>query len=230
MTTDEPGPIIGLEQRTLRMRVHALLSSELRDGKFQPGERLNEVELSTRYGVSRGTVREALRALEQEELLLFIPHRGTFVRMLSPEEALDLAEVRLALETAAAVRLSMDFTAERRRLLNDALTALSAATKKGTPFAMRMQLDQGFHEAICIAAGNGVLLESWRGLMGRMTLMFLSVGPEKMSRLQDAHAHRSLIDVIERAAPRGEIEEVFRDHFMEGMDTVVAALRERSHI
>jgi DNA-binding GntR family transcriptional regulator len=71
-------------------------------GTYQPGTRLTEVELAEKFEVSRSPVREALQALEQEGTLEAAPYRGAIVKPLSPEEGLEIAELRLALISLAA--------------------------------------------------------------------------------------------------------------------------------
>ena len=75
------------------------------DGLYKPGDRLLEAKLAAQFKVSRSPVREALLALENEGTLLATPYSGAVVRPLSPEEVLDMAEVRLAL-IAMAVKLA----------------------------------------------------------------------------------------------------------------------------
>ena len=72
------------------------------DETFKPGDWLPEAELGERFGVSRSPVREALLALEKEGTVVMEPYKGATVKPLSPEEALDIAELRLALITLAA--------------------------------------------------------------------------------------------------------------------------------
>ena len=72
------------------------------DGTYQPGARLTEVELARKFAVSRSPVREALQALEQEGTLEAAPYRRASVKPLSPEEGLEIAELRLALISLAA--------------------------------------------------------------------------------------------------------------------------------
>jgi DNA-binding GntR family transcriptional regulator len=71
------------------------------DETFKPGDWLPESELGERFGVSRSPVREALLALEKEGSVLMEPYKGAIVKPLSPEEVLDIAELRLALITLA---------------------------------------------------------------------------------------------------------------------------------
>jgi DNA-binding GntR family transcriptional regulator len=72
------------------------------DEVFKPGDWLPESDLATRFEVSRSPVREALHALEKEGTVMTEPYKGAIVKPLSPEEALDIAEIRLALITLAA--------------------------------------------------------------------------------------------------------------------------------
>jgi len=67
------------------------------DEVFKPGDRLGEVELAEKFEVSRSPVREALPALEKEGTIIITPNKGAIVKPLSAEEALDIAELRLAL-------------------------------------------------------------------------------------------------------------------------------------
>src|SRR5438094_7844448 len=72
------------------------------DETFKPGDRLPELELGKMFKVSRSPVREALFALEKEGTAVIEPFKGAIVKPLSPEEASDIAELRLALVTLAA--------------------------------------------------------------------------------------------------------------------------------
>src|SRR6516165_4189290 len=69
------------------------------DDIFKPGDWLPEVDLAKRFEVSRSPIREALQALEKEGTVISEPYKGAVVKPLSPEEALDIAEMRLAVIT-----------------------------------------------------------------------------------------------------------------------------------
>lgn len=87
-------------------KMPALVVKKIRDAildeTFKPGDWLPESELGERFGVSRSPVREALLALEKEGTVIMEPYKGATVKPLSPEEALDIAELRLSLITLAA--------------------------------------------------------------------------------------------------------------------------------
>ena len=120
----EPTMQIESASRTLRGQAYDILKRQLLAGELRPGERVNEVVMAARLGISRGPLREAIRNLEQEGLLIAAPHRGTFVRQLTEEEAAELQEVRLALETAAACRLAQRWSPRAKAMLEERLDAL----------------------------------------------------------------------------------------------------------
>jgi DNA-binding GntR family transcriptional regulator len=212
---------IASEQRTLRGHAYDSLKRQLLSGELRPGERVNEVEMAARLGISRGPLREAIRNLEQEGLLIGEPHRGTFVRQLTPTEAVELQELRLALETAAACRLARRWSPEALAMLEQRLAYLRGLNHDNSNLAERMAADLAFHEGICEAAGNATLLEMWRSLIGRITIMALNVGEQRMSRLQDADTHRPLLEAISSGD-----DEIMRETFARVFDSGTAVVIE----
>jgi DNA-binding GntR family transcriptional regulator len=90
------------DNRTLADQVFARLQDDIVLGVLPPGTKLGETELATRYGVSRGPLREAIRRLESRKLLERIPHVGTRVATLQLEDLIEIYRVREALEGMAA--------------------------------------------------------------------------------------------------------------------------------
>jgi DNA-binding GntR family transcriptional regulator len=101
----EDGPALSLrvnENTKLREKTSKVLREAIISGHFKPGTRLVERELCETTGVSRSSIREALRYLESEGLVESRGIKGTFVRVLTPEAAAEIYEVRAALESEAA--------------------------------------------------------------------------------------------------------------------------------
>jgi DNA-binding GntR family transcriptional regulator len=215
---------IQVAQRTLRGQAYDILKRRLLAGELRPGERVNEVVMAAGLGISRGPLREAIRNLEQEGLLVSAPHRGTFVRTVTEEEAAELQEVRLALETAAACRLARRWSPDAKVQLEQRLNQLRALQDDDSTLIDRMSADLAFHEAICEASGNGTLLETWRSLIGRITMMSLSVGPQRMSQVQAASAHAPLLEAI-ASGDEEIIRETYARVFDEGSRLVLEAVR-----
>lgn len=126
----------------------------IRSGRFVPGQRLIEAELTAELGVSRGPVREALRRLSAEGLIELVPHRGALVRRLSRKEALDLFQIRTELE-ALATRLAAARMGEAcvRKAFETTIAPIWDDTPRHSTSAY-IEENRLFHTAIMQASGN----------------------------------------------------------------------------
>lgn len=149
-------------------RLHERLKAMVAAYHLRPGERINEVELARRFGVSRTPLREALNRLASEGFLLATANRGYHVRPLDAAQVLRLYEYRAVLE-AGALRLSAE------RAPPEALEALRdfAQRSRDEPEddaqALRLlSLDEEFHERLAALSGNEELVRALRGLNERI--------------------------------------------------------------
>jgi DNA-binding GntR family transcriptional regulator len=218
---------IEASRRTLRAQALAILRNELLAGRFTPGERVNEVQIAAEIGISRGTLREAMRNLEQEGLLVSVAHRGTFVRRFTVREAEELQEVRASLETTAAIGVARNWNRAVRDHLREHLNRLRSAYEAPLPFPERVKADLAFHEAICESSGNRTLLRLWQSLIGNITVMVLNVGVERMTRLQDPAEHERLFESI-GSRDEAVIRDAFAQVFEAGRREVAAAVAEHA--
>ncbi|WP_448612349.1 GntR family transcriptional regulator [Geodermatophilus sp. URMC 60] len=199
-----------LDRSTLRERSLEALRSAILSGRYRPGDHLGEVELAGSLGVSRGTVREALRHLQQEGLVT-AGNRGMLrVNSLTSAEVYELFRVRAALE-GLAVR---EVIASRRR--EAAAETLRAAVERlsdeGEP-AARMEADLAFHLLLCRLSGNSMLVEAWQRLEGRMRVAILN-GAAWQAPMMARDRHVPIVEAIER----GDVEAAVRvvDEHMAG--------------
>ena len=164
--------------RTLR---HAIVT-----GRLAPGERLVERDLSERFGVSRGPVREALRELASEGLVRSEPYRGTRIVGITQVEVEEvLVPIRLVLERFALARLlSAPDEGALRRL--DALVAEMRAAAAGDDEDRLVEAHAAFHEAIIERSGHAYCLQVWRSIAPRVRGYFH----------RDSRRHRSLDDTV----------------------------------
>jgi DNA-binding GntR family transcriptional regulator len=112
--------------RTLPEQIADDLGSAIARGEFKSGERLRETEIATRYGVSRGPVREAIRALAQRGLAVFEPRRGAHVVELDLHAVIDLFNTRAVLLGLAARYFAAVGTSEAKSSLAQAMQRLAA--------------------------------------------------------------------------------------------------------
>lgn len=137
----------------LRQQVESVLRQAIVDGRFRPGQRLTERELTVSLGVSRTLVREALRQLESEGLISVIHNRGPIVRELSADEIRDLYAIRAVLEGLAAHSFAEKASDESMQRLGKALADTIAAYEAGKA-ARALEGKNRFYEILVDGAGS----------------------------------------------------------------------------
>jgi phosphonate utilization transcriptional regulator len=139
-------------------------------GTLAIGQRVNESELATRFGTSRGPIREALRALEESRLVRSEKNRGVFVREISVAEADEIYDVREALDQLIGRRVAERATPEQLRDLEALLAEMDAATGV-QDIKSYHALNLKFHDMLVAFAGNARLTEGYR-LLTKGLLLF----------------------------------------------------------
>ena len=120
---------------TLPAQIATRIGQAIVDGQFKPGAKLREVDLARSFGVSRASVREALRLVESEGLVTILPQRGAQVTVLSAQEVQDVFEIRAHLMGLACARLAASASPEIRVRLTELLKNLKAARDDGDAYA-----------------------------------------------------------------------------------------------
>lgn len=159
-----------IRPETLRHKVENVLRDAIMSGRFAPGARLVERELCETLGVSRTSVREALRKLEAEKLVRNVPHKGPVVAVMSREEAAELYAMRALLEGYAAhefARLASDAAIARfgeaaKALREEALAQDQAGVLKAKTALYDVLLDN---------CGNRLVKEVLTSLYSRVNLL-----------------------------------------------------------
>ncbi|QFU89862.1 GntR family transcriptional regulator [Amycolatopsis sp. YIM 10] len=117
-------------------------------GTIRPGELIKQTVLAKRYGVSPTPVREALRILEADGMIVYSAHKGATVREMTPDTAADLYRLRAAVESAAAGMAVERMTAEGLAEIEARHSAIDEAMRAGAPPAELSRLNKDFHFAI----------------------------------------------------------------------------------
>lgn len=209
----------------LRDEVLHTLRQALMTGAFAAGERIREVDLAARLGVSRGTLREALRHLEQEGLVVTSPHRGTFVVNPTPEEVAEIFGLRIALEAYAAEEAASRITGEEvdalQEIVHDFVKLANVAT-----LAPRLELDFHFHELLLEAANNARLLHVWADVCGPLRVLLAAIAKPFLvtNELRDQHQH--VVDAL-RARDGAAARHLLVEHLEHSRDGLLARLRDK---
>lgn len=202
-----------LRHRSLPESVHEILRYRILNNEMPAGAPLSEVALADEFGVSRTTIRAAMRELQAERLIDISPRRGSTVTRMSEEDAREVCFARYTFESVA-VRQSN--RAQRRELagrMDDVLTTMTLCATKGD-FAGMVEADTDLHRLIVQASGHPLLVEIWSGLNGQMgALMRASLDRQRISLDDSVHLHEELIVAI-RELPTSAADLALRAHYV----------------
>lgn len=200
-----------VDKRTLRERVLDLLKDDITSGRRLPGEELSEEELAVDYGVSRGTVREAMRALQQQHLISGGARAMLRVHRASAKEVAEIFNVRAALEGMAVHNIVQ--SAARLDVVRELYRHLPPEDLD-QDFTTHMNKDLRFHRKLCELSGNSVLLEQWCSLEDRMRIVFFSSGETRPIPIMAKRHHEPILRCIEQYDAQ-RAQEMVRQHMNE---------------
>lgn len=211
------------EYLPLRDVVFKTLRQAILKGELEPGERLMEIQLAERLGVSRTPIREAIRKLELEGLVLMIPRRGAEVAEITEKSMRDVLEVRRALEVLA-VSLSCD------RISGEQIEALKEAAEE---FDRSLTLDDvtrtaeadvHFHDIIYRSTDNQRLIQLLSNLGEQMYRYRVEYLKHREFHPQISREHKELISYLE-AGQKGQAEEKIAVHIDKQAQAVLETIR-----
>ena len=193
--TQAPPNIAILQSHSLTMLVQRELERMVLAGELVAGEKLNEPVLAERLGVSRGPVREALRALAETGLVRLEKNRGVFVREISVAEADEIYELRAALDQMAGRKLAQTLQPAQ-------LEELRAVVKRMQDAAIRDDREGyhvanlRFHDALVEFAGNAKLLQMYRRLVNELSLFRRHTLAEPLRLRKSTIEHQKILALI----------------------------------
>jgi len=177
--------------QTVVDQIRAELRRRVLMGNWSLGERLYEEEIAQGLGVSRSAVREAVRLLEQEGLLVRAAHRGLFVASPSGRDTLEVAQLRAVLE-ASAVRFGAPPDLGTLQELERICRRFDQI--RDSDHLEAVNLDRTFHGLIAAHAQNALLLRKYHELDGHIAIFFHWVTAHVPGRLDDiGQRHRQLL-------------------------------------
>ncbi len=178
---------------SVQQQAASKLRAAILAGVFQPGERLIEADLCERLGVSRPSIREALRSLEAEKLIAIVPNRGPLVSSITWEQAKEIYQVRILLEGEAAAACARQATPDGVQRMQGALSDFIKADKAADPAGL-LNATSRFYDEILEGCGNSVIRDILNGLLARITFL--------RSRSMSASAQVASLWQAARAEPK----------------------------
>lgn len=203
-------------------QVLELLRQAIREGSFSPGQRLIESDLMNTYGVTRGPLREALRRLASEGVVVIVPNRGAMVRSFTRQEMLDLFRIREVVEGLAARQAAEVMGCEESlaRFKKSFDKILLTRGRAGMPFSKENVV---FHELVLAHAKNRQLTNLMRQLQLPLIRFQIRASIDDAYRDSSREEH----DAVGAAIMRGDAEraeKMMRTHLRRASDRVIARL------
>ena len=160
-----------VDRPTVRENAEGHLREAIVEGRLAPGERLVERELCEALGISRPSLREALRGLASEGLVQMVAHRGPMVALITRDQAAEIFTVREALEGMAARLLAARRDPAAIAQMRDALRTLQRIAAGRRPRAELLATKAVFYDALFRGCGNHTLARLMHQLLARISLL-----------------------------------------------------------
>lgn len=211
----------------LREVVFYTLRRQILKGELKPGERLMEIALANRLGVSRTPVREAIRKLENEGLVIMLPRRGAHVAEITRQELNDVLEIRSSLEELAIVRACENMTDDDMEALKEVEADFARlVADESSDLATLGEADEHFHDLIYEGTGNRRLIQIINQLREQMYRFRVEYLKDIAIRRTLVEEHDAIVRVLERR-DRDESVRLIKLHIDNQRETINEMLEGR---
>ena len=210
------------EYTPLRDVVFNTLRQAIIKGDLKPGERLLEIQLADKLGVSRTPVREAIRKLELEGLVTMVPRRGTTVLGITKKHLKDVLEIRSALEELALELACRRVTPEQYEELVRLEALLEAKQDSDNAFELS-DIDEKFHEQIYQATNNPRLIQLLANLREQMYRYRLEYMKAKDKRPRLIQEHQQIIKALKNKDSKAGRKAIY-DHIVNQANAILSTL------
>ena len=200
-----------ITHKSISEQLYETLRTEIISGNLKPGERVVEAEIAKKYGVSNTPVREAFSLLCAQGLLTTFPYCGTYVTVLSVEDARELTDFRIFMEAEAAAKAFDDLTCADADYLESLCIKADEMHALGDD-VQSIEYDIQFHEYLLKKCGSKLILEIWGLLRNRVALFQLMTRPYNEATIPLLiDRHRGIIEAI-RNKDLSALQKALTDH------------------
>jgi DNA-binding GntR family transcriptional regulator len=220
------GAVANRRASSLTAIVQGEIERMIISGDLETGQRLNEQQLASKLGVSRGPVREALRALERTGLVTGIANLGMFVRQIGIEEAIEMYEMRALVFGFACARLAERATAEQKAALCALVGEMDDAIRRKER-SEYYQLNLRFHDLVMEYSGHVRATQMYQALVKEGHLLRQrSLWPETSMR-QSNEEHVRILDAIV-AGDAQAAQRAAEEHHQHGRSRWLGTMRDKT--
>ena len=216
-----PHPTIALLQTSsLTTVVQQEIERAILAGEYAPGSKLIEAALADKMGVSRGPVREAFRMLEEAGLVRTEKNRGVFVRDIPIDEAVEIFDLRAAMDELVGRQLANNITPAQLKEIRALVEAMEKAVKAEDAYHYHL-LNLKFHDRLVEMAGNRKLTAIYRKLIKELSLFRRLNLADGWLLPISAGEHRAIVKAIAAGDADAAGRALF-DHVMESKERTIA--------
>jgi phosphonate utilization transcriptional regulator len=208
-----------LQSSSLTTVVQQEIERAILQGEYEPGSKLIEAALAEKMGVSRGPVREAFRMLEEAGLVRNEKNRGVFVRDIPIAEAVEIFDLRAAMDELVGRKLARDITPLQLKELKQLVDAMEKAVKAQDAREYHL-LNLRFHDRLVEMAGNSKLTAIYRKLIKELSLFRRLNLADGWLMPISASEHRAIIKAIASGDADAAGRAMF-DHVMDSKERTI---------
>jgi phosphonate utilization transcriptional regulator len=208
-----------LQSSSLANVVQQEIERSILQGEYAPGSKLIEATLAQKMGVSRGPVREAFRMLEEAGLVRNEKNRGVFVRDIPIDEAVEIFDLRAAMDELVGRKLAKEITPAQLKELKSLVDAMEKAVKAEDAYNYHL-LNLKFHDRLVEMAGNSKLTAIYRKLIKELSLFRRLNLADGWLLPISANEHRQIIKAIASGDAETAGKAMF-DHVMDSKERTI---------
>jgi phosphonate utilization transcriptional regulator len=208
-----------LQSSSLTNVVQQEIEKAILQGEYEPGSKLIEATLAQKMGVSRGPVREAFRMLEEAGLVRNEKNRGVFVRDIPIDEAVEIFDLRAAMDELVGRKLARDITPTQLKEVKSLVDAMEKAVKAEDAYNYHL-LNLKFHDRLVEMAGNSKLTAIYRKLIKELSLFRRLNLADGWLLPISASEHRQIIKAIASGDPDAAGKAMFA-HVMDSKERTI---------
>lgn len=205
--------MLDIKNNLLSDKVVEILRRKIFNYEIVPGERIIEADIAEELGMSRGPIREALRQIEKEDLVIYVPNKGYSVKELSSQDAWEIFFIRGSLEKLALQISNGKIDVKSLFIMEEALKEMKEAEREGNWIKV-VEYDEVFHKEIIKAAGMERLVNLWSSLSGLNFSMFLTGKRANIFKIDVQYKkHFEMLEILKK----GDLEEsskVLDEHYL----------------
>src|SRR5882724_5313833 len=184
-------------------------------GVVRPGQRVTDSDIAARFGVSRNPVREAMKILEAQGIVVSNPHRSTHIVVFDQRKVDQIATARVAIEKVAFGEAAASYAADAGLLRElDRIVDSMVQSARQSDLIGVTKADLAFHRAVCLASRNEIILTLWETIARHMQISFNLELQRDTAPLEAIPGHHWLLRQALATGRRDEVEREIENHIM----------------